>query len=189
MGRDRVVGYASLADAADRSPQNASLYSDVFEGKTARDVMTPLAVSLHENDTVEEAIRFFSQAGISSAPVLAADGALVGFISERDLMAAMTLSGAWNRPLSSIMRSNVICYEEDTQVRVIYEFLCRVAIRGVVITRADRPVGMISRGSLLQWFREWSLGKKLFSATDPSPWRACSTAGTASEPVLRSPDT
>jgi len=51
-----------------------------------------------------------------------------------------------------VMRCNVVCYEEDTPVLVIYEFLCRVSIHGVFIVRQGRPVGMISRTSLMRWF-------------------------------------
>ena len=61
------------------------------------------------------------------------------------------------------MRPNVICYEEDTPIRVIYEFLCRVSIRGVVITSKGHPVGTISRSSLFRWFRDWVVSRNLVS--------------------------
>ena len=138
IGRDRVVCYNSLADAAEPNLQAADKHDEVFEGKLARDVMSPLVVCLHENDTIAEAARFLLQSGISSTPVLAA-GTLAGFLSEKDLMAAMISPDCWQRPLAGVMRSNVICYEENTPVRVIYEFLCRVSIRGVVITRKGAP--------------------------------------------------
>ena len=66
---------------------------------------------------------------MTSTPVLGADGALAGVLSEKDLMAAMISPDCWQRPLAGVMRPNVICYEENTPVRVIYEFLCRVSIR------------------------------------------------------------
>ena len=59
------------------------------------------------------------------------------------------------------MRPNVICYEEDTPVRVIYDFLCRVTIRGVVITKDGYPTGTINRNSLLRWFHDWVVGRDL----------------------------
>ena len=58
----------------------------------------------------------------------------------------------WKTRIKDVMRSNVVCYEEDSPVLLVYEFLCRVSIRGVVIVREGRPVGMISRASLLRWF-------------------------------------
>jgi hypothetical protein len=50
------------------------------------------------------------------------------------------------------MRTNVICYPDDTPALTIYEFLCRVSIRSVVVNRGGAPVGVIHRGSLLRWF-------------------------------------
>ena len=57
------------------------------------------------------------------------------------------------------MRPNVICYEEDTPILTIYEFLCRVSIHRVVITTADWPTGTISRGTLIHWFRNFVAGR------------------------------
>ena len=51
------------------------------------------------------------------------------------------------------MKPNVICYDEDAPILTVYDFLCRVSIRRVVITARGRPVGTISRGTLIRWFR------------------------------------
>jgi len=56
-----------------------------------------------------------------------------------------------------------------------YEFLCRVAIRRVVIVEGERPIGTISRGTLLRWFRNLVLGRGLVgSDSHESP--ACSNS-------------
>jgi hypothetical protein len=79
-------------------------------------------------------------------------GKLVGILSERDVMTTMLWPQWWETRIEEVMKPNVVCYEEDTPVLIIYEFLCRVSIRGVVIVRGGRPSGMISRASLLRWF-------------------------------------
>jgi two-component system cell cycle response regulator len=53
------------------------------------------------------------------------------------------------------MQRNVVCYEEHASVQSICEFLSRVAVRRVVIVHDGRPVGVISRGSLLRWYSNW----------------------------------
>jgi hypothetical protein len=60
---------------------------------------------------------------------------------------------AWATRLCDIMNTNVVCYEQDTPAQTIFEFLCRVAIRRVIIVQDDRPIGIISRGSFLRWGR------------------------------------
>ena len=136
LGRDRIVRYAALADAAEPNLRPENQHDAVFEDVLARDVMNPLAACLREADTIDQAARFFLQSGISSTPVLDADGALVGFLSEKDLMVGMISPECWQHPLSSVMRSNVISYEEDTPIRVIYEFVPRLDPR-----RGDYPRG------------------------------------------------
>jgi len=189
VGRDRIVRYATLADATDSNLKPANQHDEVFEDVLARDVMNPLAVCLRETDTIDQAARFFLQSGISSTPVLDAAGGLAGFLSEKDLMVGMISPECWQRPLSSVMRPNVISYEEDTPIRVIYEFLCRVSIRGVVITRDGRPVGAIGRSSLFRWFRNWIVSRNLTSPAAlavSSP--ADNTTGMAFAPGPRSLD-
>lgn len=183
MGRDRVVCYTSLADAAEPQLSCSARHGAILAGKLARDVMVPLTVCLREDDTVEEAAGFFLQFSIPATPVLAADGALAGLISEKDIMATMVSPECRQRPLSSTMYSKAICYEEDTPVRVIHEFLCRVSVRGVVITNQGRPTGMITHGSLLRWFHDWIVRND--SDSPPSLTSSlceCNTTGTASAP-------
>lgn len=62
------------------------------------------------------------------------------------------------------MRSNVICYEEETPIRVVYEFLCRVSLRGVIISKDVRPTGVVNRSSLLRCFHEWGADRELAAA-------------------------
>jgi two-component system, cell cycle response regulator len=157
-GRDCVVRYATLVGGAD-ALDSSDRYDEVFANALARDAMVPLGVCPRACDTIDEVFRFFRRSGISSTPLLETGGMLAGFVSEKDILAAMTSLDCWEQPISSIMRPNVVCYEEDTPVRVIYEFLCRVTIRGIVITKNGRPTGTINRGSLLGWFRDWVVGK------------------------------
>ncbi len=188
IGRDRVVRHTSLADAAEPKLSCPIEHDAIFKGKLARDVMAPLSVCLRDEDTIEKAAELFLQFGIPAAPVLNAEGGLAGFLSEKDLMAVMVSPECRQRPISSVMRSNVICYEEDTPVRVIYEFLCRVSIRGVVITDDGRPVGTINRSSLLRWFHDWIDKDSRPASGLSSSVCECNTAGTAFAPTHRIPD-
>ena len=190
MGRDCIVRYAAVADAAESNPRAAGQCDTVFGNATAGDVMRPLAVCLRENATIDEAAQFFIETGASSSPVLDADGTLVGFLSEKDLMAAMISPHRWQRPVSGVMRSNVIRYEADTPIRVVYEFLCRVSIRGVVIVRQGLPVGTITRSSLFHWFRNWVLGRNSASSSgSPASLFEDNTGDTAFASALHSRDT
>ncbi|MFV1965542.1 MAG: diguanylate cyclase [Pirellulaceae bacterium] len=150
-GRDRVVGFQSIQDSS-QIHSTAGGPGALFQGLTAKNVMTTVVAGLNQNETVGRAARFFLRFRFHSAPIVDDDGKLVGILSQRDVMAVMLLPRWWETKTQDVMKRNVVCYEENTSVLVIYEFLCRVSIRGVVIVSDGRPSGMISRTSLLRWF-------------------------------------
>ncbi|MCC6125868.1 MAG: diguanylate cyclase [Pirellulales bacterium] len=159
-GRDRVIRFQSLNEAGDLKIENGP-QADLFEGVQARHVMTPLVVCLREEETIGQAAEFFLRSRINSTPVIDENGRLVGMLSEKDLMMTMVSLDYWQLPVRDVMKPKVIAYEEDTPVRAIYEFLCRVSIRRVVVVREGRPTGCISRATLLRWFRNLVLSKGL----------------------------
>jgi diguanylate cyclase (GGDEF)-like protein len=170
-GRDRVIRYESLVETTEPAAHGLEQPGGVFEKILARDVMAPLVVCLRTDETIEDAAQFFLQSGMASTPVLSAEGALAGFLSEKDLIAVMVSPHCWRQPLTSVMRPNVISYEEETPIRVIYEFLCRVSIGRVVITKNGRPTGTISQATLLRWFRDH------LPAQEPSASRSTGSCG------------
>jgi diguanylate cyclase (GGDEF)-like protein len=160
-GRDRVVRFGSMISRGGQHPQVCAELSDIFESAAARHVMSPLVACIREDELVGQAAEFFLRSRISSSPIVNADGKLVGVLSEKDLMAAMVSLDCWQIPVRDVMHSNVITYNESAPVRKIFEFLCRVSIRRVVIVKGGCPTGTISRGTLLRWFRNLVITKGL----------------------------
>jgi len=158
-GRDRLVRYHEISLSEEVNLSDKHRQGDLFEGILARHVMSPIVAPLRGDETVDQAAEFFLRSRISSAPVVDETGRLIGMISEKDLLSAMTSVHGWSRPISDLMRPHVITYPLDAPVRIIYEFLCRVSIRRVIITDNGVPIGAISRGSLLRWFRNLVLSK------------------------------
>lgn len=160
-GRDRVVRYESLNDPVDVELHGSDRQAGLFHGILARHVMTPMVACLRDDETVGQAAEFFLRTRINSTPVVDAHGMLTGILSEKDLMGALVSLEYWQQPVREFMKPNVISYEEDTPIRIIYEFLCRVSIRRVVIANEGRPTGTISRGTLLRWFKNLVVSKGL----------------------------
>lgn len=152
MATNYAQSYGGLTSApAPRSTQLAA-HSALLEGVRAKDVMTPLVTCIGQETTVARAARFFLEERLSSAPVVDEAGKLAGIVSEKDLIQVMQCPDSWARPVREVMRRQVVCYEEDTAAPTIYEFLCRVSIRRVVIVKSGYPTGVVSRANLLQWF-------------------------------------
>lgn len=150
-GRDRVVNFHLLADSKPKSA-NCTSPSVLLQDVAARQVMTTLVAGLFQEDTVDVALRHFLRFRIAIAPVVDGNGKLVGVLSEKDVMAAMLQANWWQLKIADVMKTNVVCYEEDTPALSIYEFLCRVTLRAAVIVKQGEPTGLITRGSLLRYF-------------------------------------
>jgi diguanylate cyclase (GGDEF)-like protein len=149
-GRNRAMRWSHVNGA--EAPQLLAL-GWLFEDVKARDVMTSPITTLDAHMTAGDAVDFFLKSRIGSASVVDGDGKLAGVVSEKDLLELLITADAWSTPLCDIMNTNVVCYEEDCPAQAIFEFLCRVAIRRVIIVENERPIGIISRGSYLRWGR------------------------------------
>ncbi|MGW8257209.1 MAG: diguanylate cyclase, partial [Thermoguttaceae bacterium] len=164
-GRDRIIRFGSLNDAGELESGD----TDVFANILAKHVMTPVVLCLREDDTIGQAAEHFLRSRINSSPVVNDQGKLVGILSEKDLMAVMVSFDCWKQPVSSVMRPHVITYEEESSVRTIYEFLCRVSMRRIVIAKDGCPTGTISRSTLLRLFRNLVISRGLLFPHDDKP--------------------
>lgn len=152
-GRDRTIDYLTLTQFSQvESHGRADPYSSPLAGVQARHVMTGIAAGLKRDCSIGSAAKYLLELRINSAPVVDDAGNLIGILSEKDVMAIMLDPNSRDTRVGQAMKSNVVCYDELTPARTIYEFLCRVSIRGVIITCGKRPTGVISRCSLLRWF-------------------------------------
>jgi len=168
-GRDRVVCYRALCEAGQFiAPQQHGM----FQQLTARNMMTALVACLRADETVGQAADFFLRFRVNSCPVIDSSERLVGILSEKDVLAAMSSPDSWSKPIRDVMKRNVVCFDEDTPASVIFDFLCRVSIRRVIVVRDGNPRGMISRSSFLRWFNNMLHAHGTHSAAAALPGRS-----------------
>ena len=170
-GRDRAVAYSELAepDGPDATLQGS--YREWLRGVQAHQIMNCPITWLRHDQPIAEAADLFLRTRINSAPVVDDDHKLVGIVSEKDIVSAPQ---GWQLPLRDVMKTNVVCYDEDTPAIVLYDFLCRVSIRRVVIIKEGIPTGVIGRGTFLRLLANWQL--------------AAAARGEESDPVVASAD-
>ena len=84
-----------------------------------------------EEDRDAESLRDFDRR--IAAPVVNEQRKLVGIVSEKDVLSVLGQQDSFAQKVGEIMRTNVVCYEEEISARKIFDFLCRVSIRRVVI--------------------------------------------------------
>lgn len=148
-GRDRVAVFGSQSSQRQAgNPQNPAELLRSVPARTVMSLVTPLA----GDETLGSASEFFLRFRIGAAPVVDREGKLAGILSEKDVMTTMLRPDWWMLTVADVMQPNVVSYDEETPAMLVYEFLCRVTIRSVVIVKEGKPTGLINRGSLLRFF-------------------------------------
>jgi diguanylate cyclase (GGDEF)-like protein len=192
-GRDRVTAYQTMNDSTTVTPADARPPS--FRGLCARDVMTTIVAGLRQHERVGRAVEYFLELRMNSAPVVDDDGRLVGVLTDKDAMSILLWPHWWETTIAEVMRTGVVTYDEEAPAFSIYEFLCRVAIRSVIVVKDGRPTGIISRASLLRWFTnaliahgeagEWEGVPRWPEAPDDLVRQLDATAGAMTEHAAR----
>jgi CBS domain-containing protein/uncharacterized membrane protein len=145
----------------------------------ARDIMTTEILSIGPDARVPDIARLLATRGISAAPVIDGNGALVGMVSEGDLIGRSGRSGreresrrdwwlsilAEGEALSAeyldtlrpeeatardIMSAPVVTASETTDIAEIARLLESYRIKRVPILRDGRVVGIVSRADLVR---------------------------------------
>lgn len=139
----------------------------------AADVMTTSLVTLPPDLPVGAAARMLAERGISGAPVVDAEGRLLGILTEGDLI--RRLAAETDRPRSwflglfasasaqadhyarshgrrvrDVMTREVTSVAEDTPLAEVAALLEKRGIRRVPVLREGRLVGLVSRADLLK---------------------------------------
>ena len=84
--------------------------------------------------------------GLSGMPVLAGDGALIGIVSEYDLIAKR------GRTVGDVMSRGVVTATEDVSAAEVARLMGLHGIRLVPIVQAGRLVGVVARADLVRLF-------------------------------------
>jgi len=133
---------------------------------TARDLMTSNPATVTPRSRVADAWDLMRELDVRHVPVVH-DGVLVGMLSDRDVAhidAARLLvaeeADALRRelvaPIVTIMRSDVICVDPDTDVKDVVELLIENKIGAVPVVRPDtrEVVGIVSYIDALRALRD-----------------------------------
>jgi predicted transcriptional regulator len=108
--------------------------------------------------SLDEATGFLLSNGLSNAPVIDSteDGSfLIGFISERDCLAALAQEDFYGSPaphqtVRTMMRAAPICVSPDTDLFSVASLLINHGYRHVPVTDQGKLVGMVSRRDVLK---------------------------------------
>lgn len=141
---------------------------------TARDLMTPDVVTVPPETPVVAMARLMAERGISAVPVLGPEGALLGLVTEADLIRRLADEDVEHRPgwfssmfsspgtqadryarthgatAKDVMTSGVVTVGLDETAAHIAALMEDKKIRRVLVVAGDKLRGIVSRADLLR---------------------------------------
>jgi CBS domain-containing protein len=124
-----------------------------------REVMTSPAVTIHPADEVAEAARVLDRLSLTSLPVVAADGRLVGVIGEADVIGRLSTSqerrsATHPRPdvprVRDVMTHRVLTAAADDDLAQIVALMSGTTLKSLPVLLNDRLVGVVSRRDVVR---------------------------------------
>src|SRR5215469_4080076 len=102
--------------------------------------------ALRPTDTARDAAALIAQCNIGAAPIVGSDGALLGIVSERDLVRGLDQldSGLLDRPVSTLMTRGVITCTPDMTVADALALMGVHHIRHLPVVQGNQVRGLIS---------------------------------------------
>jgi len=126
----------------------------------ATDVMSRPVLTVRDDETVEQAAAMLSHKNVTAAPVLDAEGELVGIVSERDLLRARVERWHENEDepvavtaklVADVMTRNVVTLPGDAELSAVAEAMLRYNVHSVPIVDSQTEVtGIVCRHDLLR---------------------------------------
>jgi CBS domain-containing protein len=137
-----------------------------------RDVMTRNVISVTPEETVVKAAGIMLQNSVSGLPVVAADGTLVGIVTEGDLLRREEIGTerqrtkwlqfllgparmaedyvrAAGRKIEDVMTKEPVTVSEDDTLPTVVELMERRHIKRLPVIRDGKLIGIVSRANLM----------------------------------------
>lgn len=109
-------------------------------------------ISVRPNDTIEDTARLLAKRRIGAVLVCDDKEALVGILSERDIVRGMAHEGAavLGRRVSSLMTKNVVVCSPKQTVDSVMDLMTERRIRHLPVVHRDKILGVISIGDVVK---------------------------------------
>src|SRR5260370_33185781 len=113
---------------------------------TGSDISTWKVCTIDPEASVEGVAHLLARERISGAPVVNADGMIIGMVTEADIISKVDREGL---RVADIMSREIIAVKEETPVNEIAILLTKRRIKRVPVVCNGKPVGIVSRADIV----------------------------------------
>ena len=116
----------------------------------AKDIMVKKVLTIDENSPVAKLCDSLVKNKMSGLPVVDKQKKLVGFVSQRDIIASLSSSNISKKKAKDIMVKDVTVVNKNTQIEEISKIFSDNPIRCLpVLDDSDRVIGVILRKAVI----------------------------------------
>lgn len=160
-GRNRVFAASRLSGVmADLQATPLGIPGHI----SVAEIMTPVLATLPVQTSLFDAAQFLMDLRLDSAPVVDHDGRLIDFISEEEISRRLCGGVDWHTQLADCVSSKPVCFDVKSPASSVLTFLMRVSMRRIVVVDGTKPVGVVSRATLLRWLCNYAKNEEFRSA-------------------------
>ena len=115
----------------------------------AKDIMMKRFVVVSDITEVQKVCKALMKNQLSGLPVVNAAKKLIGFISERDIIASACNCEIIKKKAKDIMVKNVISVKEDDSVQLVSKIFTEKPYRYIPVTKGGYLIGLVSRKQVI----------------------------------------
>lgn len=115
----------------------------------AKDIMTKDVATVSEDTDIQKICAILMKNKVSGLPVVTSGKKLVGFVSERDIIASISKYGFPKKKAKNVMTRKVMSVKEDAAVERISKVFAEQPYKYIPVTRKGAVVGIISRKDVI----------------------------------------
>ena len=120
--------------------------SRVANNTTVHEFMQRNVETASPNDPVKQIAQRLIDGGLTGLPVVDDSGALVGVVTEYDIISTQ------GETVSEIMSRGVVTTSEDTAAQRVIDLVGLHGIRGIPVLAEGKLVGLVTRADLVKLF-------------------------------------
>lgn len=115
-----------------------------------KELMNKKVTTVGENDNVRIVCKLLIKSRVSGFPVVNKSGKLVGFISERDIIAAVPKTNFLDLTARQIMSKKVHMVSDDAPIMLASKIFTDAKIRLLPVIQKGKLVGILSRKEMVK---------------------------------------
>jgi CBS domain-containing protein len=124
---------------------------DLIVTLCASDVMIKDVITISELTPIKEVAKLFGEQKITGAPVVNAEGELVGVISETDIIRKTNNLGAWSPSIArQIMTKPAVTVLPNDTLQRVCELMYNRRIHRVVVAEGSKIAGILTTMDILR---------------------------------------